>query len=460
MSDLPIIAQRKILKKADNEQMVLAFKTIKKYLSSSRWLGENNTYKKNVIQKIKKQYKFNQPQNNKINNKHLREYIAVSSFIHCVDGWKYISQAANSLFSNDGSVSIHLAYYAELRAAMSILATSGIGIFNNQHFIVNKKGICDGIPPSAKNGTHDMTWLALNYWANNLSAIHLLSKMITIDGNDLETWLTYFDSAYISAWKLVGSTWLKKWGIDLKTVGKDHTKRNDVSYRPTQIHLPDAYDPSEINSFSSNLWMLFEPSYKNLFSTLDRHLLRTSLETIHESTTGQTVLSTQTLFKSKINTMLDGLSLSEISKKRWHDFLLRISAPDTHPIIKHALKKNVSMDEKDYSLGILSRAILLLRVSTGLSVKILKDSNIKFPDLSFWSEPFSKMKGILPNDVAPTDLFDLWQDVENAINDIRTWEQAQASSTLTYYKWNEECSKQLKILSTFERVPLWSIFNL
>src|SRR5207249_5741525 len=58
----------------------------------------------------------------------LATFLAIGTCSHALDGWRYLSQAAFALLNGARRTSIHLAYYAELRAARSILGSSGIGI--------------------------------------------------------------------------------------------------------------------------------------------------------------------------------------------------------------------------------------------------------------------------------------------------------------------------------------------
>ena len=53
------------------------------------------------------------------------EYIASSAPLHLADGWNYLSRAFDAACRGDRGAAYHLSYYAELRAAMSLLATEG-----------------------------------------------------------------------------------------------------------------------------------------------------------------------------------------------------------------------------------------------------------------------------------------------------------------------------------------------
>ena len=81
---------------------------------------------------------------------HFVEACAVSGPNHCVDGWSYAARSISALLAGDLHATRHLAYYAQLRAALSILAGLGVGIFNKINFIVNAAGEMTGSIPGVK----------------------------------------------------------------------------------------------------------------------------------------------------------------------------------------------------------------------------------------------------------------------------------------------------------------------
>ena len=98
----------------------------------NRWLTKNHRYNNDVVQTVSADV-----HHNNIDGPMLGEYIASSAPLHlgrrmelsfarfrCINTWR------------PGST-CHLAYYAELRAAMSFLAAEGIGIFNDRHIAVD-----------------------------------------------------------------------------------------------------------------------------------------------------------------------------------------------------------------------------------------------------------------------------------------------------------------------------------
>src|SRR6266481_5958480 len=63
---------------------------------------------------------------NAANLQQMADYLALSTCCHALDGWRYLSQASIALMTGARNQALHLAYYAELRAALSILGSSGI----------------------------------------------------------------------------------------------------------------------------------------------------------------------------------------------------------------------------------------------------------------------------------------------------------------------------------------------
>lgn len=70
----------------------------------------------------------------------LADYAAISCWGHVFDGWRYLSLAASALLQASRGKALHLAYYAELRAAMCILACSGIVTLKRRHYSITSTG--------------------------------------------------------------------------------------------------------------------------------------------------------------------------------------------------------------------------------------------------------------------------------------------------------------------------------
>src|SRR5262245_10006015 len=110
--------QKKVLRRSSPGEVQDSLTSIRRYIRNGRWLGTNNRYRINSVPKLDAD-----TASGTINCLHLRQYIAASSFVHCTDGWSFLGRAIDAHSNGDSGAALHLAYYAELRAAMCFLAT-------------------------------------------------------------------------------------------------------------------------------------------------------------------------------------------------------------------------------------------------------------------------------------------------------------------------------------------------
>jgi hypothetical protein len=181
-----------VLKLSSREALRDAFDGLRIHFARDRWVGTKNAYGRNTVKAL---WRHTQP-GSSIKSKHLSQYIAASAPLHCADGWGFLGRAMEAHAHGDRETSIHLAYYAELRAAMSLLASEGIGIFDDRHFVVKSDGNCEYIgtmPMRARwRGhlrTHNVVWLALEHWAELKRSVEILAEFIQPNGIPLEDWL-------------------------------------------------------------------------------------------------------------------------------------------------------------------------------------------------------------------------------------------------------------------------------
>ncbi len=141
--------QRGTVSRATPIRVAQEFARLPRNWPRERWLSANNRYAKNCIEKIRQ----DTAHGGQLRHGHLASYIAASSTIHCMDGWSYAARAVEAELSGDIDAARHLAYYAELRAAMSILAGAGVGVFHNQHFALRVNGRCAQIVSTGREST-------------------------------------------------------------------------------------------------------------------------------------------------------------------------------------------------------------------------------------------------------------------------------------------------------------------
>ena len=237
-----------------------------------RWLTKDHPYNKDVVSTLREETDVDGPK--------LGEYIAASAPLHLADGWNYLSRAFDAASRGDRSTAFHLAYYAELRAATSLLATEGIGIFDRLHIALN-----DRLEPVEFRGTtHVATWDALSAWSHETGRAARLLQAINIESKSLSAWLEVV-GVVAPAQQLVAEDWLSKWSIDLDILSTDPGRRNEMSYRPTRIRVPapQSVDPClELAKPLFDSWAELQPEMGGTSAALDLSLLRQALSLVVE----------------------------------------------------------------------------------------------------------------------------------------------------------------------------------
>lgn len=396
-----------LLAKASTAGILKHLARIEAHVAQGRWLGVRNVYRLEPITRIKAG--VSDPRRDR--PLQLADYVAASSPLHLWDAWNYLGLAFYSHIRGSTDAAKHLAYYAELRAAMSLLATQGIGIFNNRHFVVDSSG---GISPLSPRGTHEATWLYLENWAQCTNASRLLGRILRIQSHAITDWLAHLLGA--GAWRPVGIDLLLEMGLDIKRMADDRTARNEASYRPTGFATKYVNNPHADANFVVESIRLLEPGGGlRTFEVLDMFIFRRIVE--RAVATGAHRFSLRDAVAPMVNEYVDHYARRAEMKR----FLTRQSQPRDPDPVMEALRKE-DYRHQDYHLQVMGRALLLLRVSTGAVRNVIRTSNLDLDSLSFWWQEAGSRQGFW-NTVSPPTLDNsgLWQEVEEALNDIEDW---------------------------------------
>lgn len=441
--------QQSILQKASRNVVVTALEQMVSEFSRSDWLKLKNRYRQKTLARLKHDWSGNAPPKTTFRHSHLAEYVAASTLLHCLDGWGFLGRAIDGHIHGDSIAARHMAYYAELRAAMSILASEGIGVFNNDNFIVAQTGKCIRIP--GKVGTHVITWLALEHWSTTQSASAMLANVIRPNGIPLSQWTNAVGNS--ASWRPVGELWLKSWGLDLLGFPEDRDARNEASYRPSEINSVDHLTTLEASDFLRQFWMIYEPSAPTRFDVLDRHLLRLGLENSYPVLTGRQ-RSRALIPKSVIKRMLGVMNIP--GEHEWERFLRRDTDPQD-PMILTEAAGTLSISSPRHHLQVISRAALLLRVATGMCLSLLQSANIVLADLSFWWRPLAETRGLWTPGEEPDLVTDLWEDIEAIIVDMASWETSQVGTVPSYRQWRNDQPRTVTSMSDCELIAFWGL---
>jgi hypothetical protein len=435
--------QRRLVLKASPAAVVDSAAGLRRYLVNDRWLGTRNRYLRRPVKVVADDTKEPSQQD----PKHLREYVAASSVLHAAEGWGYLGRALAAQAAGHDGIARHLGYYAELRAAMATLATQGIGVFSTNHAVVK----ADGKTQLFRGpGTHDMAWLALEAWADSSNGAAAIGAVITPEGASVAEWVSSFGAG--ATWEPLGRAWLRAWGLDLRRFTKDRLARNEASYRPALRGLVES-DPANAVTFLADFWSLFEPGPYDSFSTLDRHLLRRSLESAFAAVTGKPRSVDEAGYKSRLEKALEACSEAGIDSTIGQ-FLMRSTEPDEAALLLRSEQRSTPL-EPDYHLQVLSRAALLLRLSTGLVGVLLDAAEIDFDEVAFWYEPFVVEHGLCPKPAARDDPTAMWADIEGALADLDA--AFGGGGPDSYWEFHQRCGPSLGILGGCERIAAWAL---
>ena len=331
----------------------------------------------------------------------LAEYVAYSVPLHVADGWTFLARALDAVKAGDSDSAIHMAYYAELRAAMSLLASEGVGIFNRRHVAI---GVNNSTTDWRGTGTHQATWHLMDAWGSDPNRSATILDAIKVENRTISEW---FDEAQIlpSVQHIVAGRWLKEWSLDIDTFRKDRDLRNRVSYLPTKIvdnpNLGTDFKPQAIDPIIRT-WQPLEPSNDQGGALVDWDLLALALSHARDRT-AVPLWKWHEIIDQQLASAPPGLQ-SYLKNFQGGRYEILDRARETTP--------PPTMD------SVLARATLLLRIANAVCAQRLKQASVLKEDLRFWWDRLGQDNGFWTQGSEPDPLSDLWADVSNSINSL------------------------------------------
>lgn len=420
---------------------------VRQHWAGKRWLSPRNRYRSDCVKAIKRD---TQPGKQFVHTQ-LSEYVSASSMLHCFDGWSYFGRAVAAELAGDSDAARHLGYYAELRAAMSVLAGEGVGVFNRQHIIVIPRSRCDCL---TGEGTHTFTWDALQEWAASPAGARTVFSVIRPGGVALREWLSQFAAGA----NFIATRWLLQWGLDIRRLTDDREARNLASYRPTAYTSPAALPLRDTLDTVGRLWELCEPGPVSPFPVLDRHLLRLSLELAFRNSHahGRTRAQARAMFARQARMMLRGVTPGELNSDQWDRFLNYADLTTTPQVLVDAAG-TLGPDDPHHSRQVLARALLLLRVATGANQELVEALPLfNRKELQFWWSRMGEERGLWSAANPPTMFSDLWTDVADATSELDAWMKGPPTDSSRRVMWRDK-APAAALLCSSERVALWGL---
>lgn len=432
---------RRLAQVASRDPIVVGLSTAQgRFKRWRRWLNSKHTFAGDILDAV---------EGATLNGPQLSEYMACSVPLHLVDGWSYLARSWDALVKGDRRSAIHLAYYAELRAALSILAAEGIGVFNRRHVALDSAGAVHAWPPSPatgqRTGTHVAVWDLLQAWSEEPGRVVTFLDGITVENRAITSWLDIAVRAATSSAIPVSSSvrgtiaksWLRAWSVDLESFPYDKTLRNRVSYNPGGIAPPPIRNIRPDHEISEPLFQLWEelrPGAGSVEVSLDTALLKRALRLVQHS-------------RPSITESWEGY-ISGLSNDASGLLIGSLLSADNSPLLAVASTKASEQSVEP----ILARACLLLRLASAAAAKLMKEATISRTDLEFWWGPYGENSGFWDSSGEPEAFSDLWMDISEALGEA---EGEMAAIREGSVRAVGGVIRAKPSLTEFGRTPLW-----
>lgn len=444
MNNRPVLSENEARSAslASSQAVTNAFSSLKAHFINGYLLPRSNPYYYSPRDSLKEKWRSLDDQ---FQDQDLLQYLSASVLVHAYDGWAYLAQAMQAMIRGDLGAVRHLAYYAELRAALSILSSQGIGIYGDRNVIVDSTGT---FHKYSTRSTHTIAWLSLEEWSKSSSSGALFGDEIIAFSRPLRDWLCEFERTPTP--RYTGASLINKWGVDLKKYSSDKDSRNEVSYQVNLSHTERSITPKEFYDLIKELWESTDPSVL-AFSTLDNFLLKNILLSSYKD---RLPIYVNKPYEHVIAEACQNLEVGDYAK----NFLQKKGTGDNPLLIlKYAGSDKSTFDDHQF-LDMFSRAFLLLRLAAACVSRMLKDSGTSMDDFEFWWHSVAYSSGLAEEGMltgsAEEDIENFWHEVEDAIDEL---EDRVDEGVTCWRKFMKEESFNIEPLSRLEKIAFFGM---
>jgi hypothetical protein len=356
--------------------------------------------------------------------------LAAEQIIHLVDGWRYAAAATSAYLSHSNATATHFSYYAELRAAMSLFAWSGIRAKWHGYYYLDNNG--NKALTNSNPNTHTGVWELWNAWAKRPDVDALLANAIHL--HPVAT-LRHVTRAVNFT---VPQRTLTQWGADLIRVSKDHDARNTASYEALWMDSHLTRMQGQEAELVRDLWKLFLPDGRSL--GFDAALCSHFVANASPRATGNA--QSQAEQASFLETVAKHISDNSGAPK---DEVLRRLQPNGYTFKPFELAAAADIKAEN----VLCRAFLLLRIAM-LALKRSLDTPGVPPIAKKWLESWLEHAGLWSNSFQ-IDPIDIEVDYRDAVNDFTL------THPLPNSLWDGENLSRVAKLSRPDACIAWSL---
>jgi hypothetical protein len=440
------------IRKADPGQVSRAFSRISSNFPQGEWLSQSH-----IVGDTPRAIKKGPPHGVPLSEA-IAEYAAASVPLHVADAWTYFGRAMAAISTGSVEVAQHLLYYCELRAMYGLLFRHGVVLMNSKNFSLTSAGSLEIPFPSSKRAQsvarneHQAVWVLFRHWAKSPAAASFCEATIRLRGEPLSKWIA--ERPLPGSLRGVLGELMHGWGLDVARFSVDRELRNQLSYNPTRLRLvPTGVTPEYVAGIYEQVWGLLEPEPSNAFESLDGFIMRDAFAALKKQDPVRRRISLppgRTMYQHWVESVLGPDAAPSI--------VGLFDNPGQHvaPDIYLGAGKSLSGQSLAQQLsGMIGRAVILLRFSTGAARGLLGAAGATASDVGFWLEDMLTMHGIRLPDGDPLDFFDLYADVDDSVREIALLNGEAKPEDLALI--TEELAREFTTLSGFERVPAWAV---
>ena len=212
---------------------------------------------------------------------------------------------------------------------------------------------------------------------------------------------------------------------------------------------------SKISRFVKDFWKTLEPSSASSFDSIDRHILRLSLESIFSNQFGIKIVDDPGRFKNFIRPIVKHQGLSPEIEKNWIRFITRKQDRNDPRIFTLSEQSPTALG--DSALAIVSRATLLLRMASGSNSDLFQDAGYNMDLVAFWWQSIGQERGLWDGTRDADTLTDLWSDIAVCLDDIEKFQSTYRPNEQTFSKFGTEYGKTFPRLGSCELPLIWNM---
>lgn len=359
--------------------------------------------------------------------------LAAEQVIHMAESWRYFSSAMYAFLNHENGNAVHLAYYAELRAVLSIFSGAGIRIKKGDAYWLDSASVAQSIPPHA---THDLVWKLWKEWVTRPDAKSLLENNIRIEAG---VTLKHFEAKLM---QFNPGVLLGQWGYDLVNLSDDHLARNQASYIAYWRDKPLSRMTVSQLDFVKSLTELFLSSGSGL--VFDKALIQYAVNQTVEGSLDPDPANAHTHpadRKNKLDEIAEFVAKQSGANK--NHLLLNLSANIGESVFEKAKQQN------DAAENVLSRAAFLSRLAM-LSVK-QNTVSARNDHAKKWLRNWLEHCGAWQPDMGGS-LADIETDLSDALDNFPT-----AAASVPAELWNSDNAFSTSKVTNLHACIAWGV---